>query len=188
MPVPALPEPAVAARRRATLAALFGLAAVGGPAMAQMGGGGGHGKHQQQDAPHPDATAKDAHPRDATPPPDLVAAFAMRLNEGVPELALTPPQQPTFRDFVASVTEVGQHNERRLQRILWRSAGTFSAVAPLQTYIAAEVDEGEGRQEALAELKASDDKLDAQLDERQRGVLANLFVATRSELQAAREA
>ncbi len=188
---PSTPEPAIAARRRATLAALFGLAAVGGPAMAQMGGGGGggggHGMRQQQDAPRPDKDAKDAHTPDASPPRDLVAAFAMRLHEGVPELALTPPQQPTFRDFVASVTEVGQHNERRLQRILWRSASTVSAVAPLKTYIAAEVDEGEGRQEALAELKVAYDKLDGQFDERQRAVLGNLFVATRSDLQAARE-
>jgi hypothetical protein len=45
-PVPALPEPAVAARRLATLAALFGLAAVGGPAMAQTGGGGGRGRRR----------------------------------------------------------------------------------------------------------------------------------------------
>ena len=91
----------------------------------------------------------------------------------------------TLRDFVASLDEVGRHNERRLQRILFRSAGAFSAVAPLKTYIAAEVDEGEGRQEALAELKVNHDKLDGLLDERQRGVLTNLFVATRSELQAA---
>ena len=57
----------------------------------------------------------------------------------------------------------------------------------MKTYIVAEVDEGEGRQEALTELKLAYDRLDAQLDERQRGVLANLFVATRSELQAPRE-
>ncbi len=188
-PVPSTPAPAVTARRRATLAALFGLAAVGGPAMAQMGGGGGgggHGMRQQQDSPRPDKDAKDAHASDASPPRDLVSAFARRLHEGVPELALTAPQQPAFRDFVDGLTEVGEHNERRLQRILWRSASTVSAVAPLKTYIAAEVDEGEGRQEALAELKGVYDKLDAQLDERQRSVLANLFVATRSELQASR--
>ena len=154
--------------------------------MAQMGGG--RGKHQQQqDSTSPDKAAKDTHAHDATPPPDLVAAFARRLHEGVPELALTAPQQAAFGAFVASLTEVGQHNERRLERILWRSAGNVSAVAPLKTYIAAEVDEGEGRQEALAELKVAYDKLADQIDERQRGVLANLFVATRSELQAARE-
>ena len=181
------PAPAAATRRRATLAALFGLAAVGGPAMAQMGGGGGggHGMRQQQENPRPDKDAKD--PPDAQPPRDLVSAFARRLHEGVPELALTASQQPAFHDFVDSLTEVGEHNERRLQRILWRSASTVSAVAPLKTYIAAEVDEGEGRQEALAELKGVYDKLDAQIDERQRSVLANLFVATRSELQASRE-
>lgn len=178
--------PAVAARRRATLAALFGLAAVGGPAMAQMGGGGGgHGMRQQQEGTRPDKDVKTARTPDVAPPRDLVAAFAMRLHEGVPELALTAPQQAAFRDFVGCVAEVGEHNERRLQRILWRSASTVSAVTPLKTYIAAEVDEGEGRQEALAELKVSYDKLDAQLDERQRSVLGNLFVATRSELQAA---
>ena len=184
--------PAPAVRRRATFAALLGLAAVAGPARAQMGGpggggGGGHGmRGQQQDGPRPDKDAKDAHGPDAAPPRDLVAAFAMRLRGGVPELALAPPQQNAFRDFVASLAEVGQHNERRLQRILWRSAATVSAVAPLKSYIAAEVDEGEGRQEALAELKVAYDKLDALLDERQRGVLANLFVAIRSELQAGR--
>jgi hypothetical protein len=185
----AIPEPttAQAARRRATLAALFGLAAVGGPAMAQMGGGGGRGTRGQQDGPRPDKDAKDAHGRDTTPPRDLVSAYAARLREDVPELALAPSQQGPFRAFVASLAEVGQHNERRMQRILWRSASAVSAVAPLKTYIVAEVDEGEGRQEALAELKLAYDRLDAQLDQRQRDVLANLFVATRSELQTPRE-
>ena len=186
-PVCPLPDatPAQATRRRATLAALFGLAAVGGPAKAQMGGGGGgHGmRGQQQDGPRPD---KDAHGHADSPPRDLVSAYAMRLHEDMPELALAPAQQRAFRDFVASLTEVGQHNERRMQRILWRSASAVSAVAPLKTYITAEVDEGEGRQEALAELKMAFDKLDAQLDERQRSVLTNLFLATRSELQATR--
>jgi hypothetical protein len=194
LPVPALPElpPAITARRRAALAALFGLAAVGESAHAQMGGPGGGGggggrggRGQQQEGARPEKDAKDGH--EAAPPRDLVAAFAMRLREGVPELALAPPQQPPYRDFVATLVEVGQHNERRLQRILFRSAANVSAAAPLKSYIAAEVDEGEGRQEALAELKLAYDKLEAQLDERQRGVLVNLFVATRSELQAPRE-
>jgi hypothetical protein len=180
------PAPAVAPRRRATLAALLGLAAVGGSAQAQMGGG-GHGMRPQQEGPRPDKDAKDAHGPDAAPPRDVVAAFATRLREGVPELALAPPQQAAFRDFVASLVEVGQHNERRLQRILWRSASSVSAVAPLKTWIAAEVDEGEARQEALAELKVAHDKLEAQIDERQRAVLGRLFVSTRSELQAGRE-
>lgn len=191
MPAPAPAAPAIVARRRATLAALFGLAAVGGPAMAQVGGaggggnGGGHGMRQQQQNPRPD-DAKEAHKTDAQAPRDLVSAFARRLHEGVPELALTPPQRPSFQSFLDSLTEVGEHNERRLQRILWQSASRVSAVAPLKTYIVAEVDEGEGRQEALAELKGVFDKLDAQLDERQRAVLGNVFVATRSDLQASR--
>jgi hypothetical protein len=180
---PPEPPPAIAARRRATLAALFGFAAVGGPAQAQTGQGGGRGmRGLQSDALRPD---KDAHGNDA--PRDLLAAFARRLHDGVSDLALTPPQQGPWRDFVASAEEVGRHNERRLQRILYRSVGAFSAVAPLKTYIAAEVDEGEGRQEALADLKASHDKLVAVLDERQRDVLTRLFVATRSELQSPRE-
>jgi len=187
LPAAALPHARIA-RRRATLAALFGLAAVGGPAQAQMGGGGGRGaRGQQQDGPRPAKDAKDTHGPDGATPRDLVSAFARRLREGAPELALTPAQQRAFGDFLASLTEVGEHNERRLQRILWRSAASISAVAPLRSYIAAEVDEGEGRQEALAELKLAHDRLDALLDERQRSVLANLFVATRSELQAGRE-
>ncbi len=187
---PSDPPSSQATRRRATLATLFGLAAVGGPAAAQMGGGGGGGggsrgmRGQQQDSPRPDKDAKDTH--DNAPPRDLVSAFAMRLGEGVPELALATPQQAGWRDFVASLREVGEHNERRLQRILFRSAASVSAAAPLKTYIAAEVDEGEGRQEALAELKVAFDKLESQLDERQRDVLTRLFVATRSELQAGR--
>lgn len=184
---PPEPPPAIAARRRATLAALFGLAAVGGPAEAQMGpGGGGRGmRGQPAEGPRPHS-ASDAHGPDAAPR-DLVAAFARRLREGLPELALAPPQQGPWRDFVRSLDEVGRHNERRLQRILFRSAAAFSAAAPLTSFIAAEVDEGEGRQEALAELKVDHDKLDALLDERQRDLLARLFVATRSELQAPRE-
>jgi len=189
LPSPLTPRPAseLAGRRRAALAALLGLAATGGPAQAQMGGGGGaRGMHgQPSDGPRPDKDAREGH--EAAPPRDLVAAFAARLRAGVPELALVPPQQAAYRDFVGSLAEVGQHNERRLQRILWRTTGSVSAVAPLKSYIAAEVDEGEGRQEALAELKVAYDKLEAQLDERQRGVLTSVFVATRSELQAPRE-
>ena len=183
---PPEPPPGVAARRRATLAAMFGLAAVGGAAQAQMGpGGGGRGmRGQQSDATRLDKD-KDAHAPDA--PRDLVAAFARRLREGVPELGLAPPQQGAWRDFVASLDEVGRHNERRLQRILFRSSGTVSAAAPLTSYIDAEVDEGEGRQEALAELKVHHARLEATLDERQRDVLTRQFVATRSELQAPRE-
>ena len=185
-PDPSLADAALAARRHATLAALFGLAAVGGPAMAQMAGGGGRGMHgQQQEGQRPDKDVKDTH--DAGPPRDLVSAFARRLRDGVPDLALTPPQQIAWREFVASLSEVGQHNERRLQRILWRSTSTVSAAAPLRSYIAAEVDEGQGRQEALAELKVSFDKLDSLIDQRQRDIVTNLFVATRSDLQAGRE-
>ena len=180
------PAPAQAARRRAAFAALLGMAGVGGPAMAQTGGGGGRGMRGRQDGPRPDKDAKDAHDPGNAPPRDLVSAYAARLREDVPELALAPAQQGPYRAFVASLAEVGQHNERRMQRILWRSAGVVSAVATLKTYIAAEVDEGEGRQEALAELKVAYDRLDAQMDERQRAVLANVFVATRSELLAGR--
>jgi hypothetical protein len=189
-PAPASPDPTAlrAARRRAGLAALFGLAAVGGPALAQRGPGGGHGmRGQQQEGPRPDKDAEKGRGDDDAAPRDLVAAFAERLREGVPDLDLAAPQHKPMHDFVDRLAEVGQHNERRLQRILWRSAAAVSAVAPLKTYIAAEVDEGEGRQQALAELMLAFDKLDAQLDERQRGVLSNLFLATRSELQAARQ-
>ena len=187
---PSGPRSDITARRRVTLLALFGLATATGPAAAQMGpggggpGGGGGMRGGQSDGPRPDKD-KDAHAPDA--PRDLVAAFARRLREGVPELALAPPQQGPWRDFVASLDEVGRHNERRLQRILIRSAAIVSAAAPLTTYIAADVDEGEGRQEALVELKARHDRLAAVLDERQRDVLTRLFVATRSELQAPRE-
>ncbi len=177
-----LPDPC-ATRRRATLAAMFGLAAVAGPALAQMGGG-GH-RHAQAPDTAPDKDAKDARDtHDAAPPRDLVSALAMRLREGVPDLALTPLQQNAWRDFVGSLAEVGQHNERRLQRIFSHSAGTVSAAAPLKTYIAAEVDEGEDRQEALSELKVNFDKLDSLIDARQRDILTNLFLATRVELQA----
>jgi hypothetical protein len=181
-PAPTTHEIALAARRHATLAALFGLAAVGGPAMAQMGGG--RGQRGQQEAPRADKDAKD---RDANAPRDLVSAFAKRLRDGVPELALAPQQQAAWRAFLASLSEVGQHNERRLQRILARSAASVSAASPLRSYIAAEVDEGEGRQEALAELKVNFDKVDALLDERQRDIVTGQFVAARSDLQASRE-
>ncbi|MBC7666160.1 MAG: hypothetical protein H7276_20610, partial [Caulobacter sp.] len=88
LPVPALPQPppAITARRRATLAALFGLAAVGESAHAQMGGPGGGGgggggggrggRGQQQEGTRPDKEAKDVH--EAPPPRDLLGAFAMR--------------------------------------------------------------------------------------------------------------
>lgn len=60
----------------------------------------------------------------------------------------------------------------------------MSATAPLASWIAAEADEGEGRQEALAELEIDHARLDAVLDQHQRELLTRLFVATRSELQA----
>ncbi|MEP6504929.1 MAG: hypothetical protein ABJD97_16430 [Betaproteobacteria bacterium] len=187
-------DKAFVARRRTALAALVGLAAVAGPARAQMGGpgggggggGGGHGMRQEGGA-RPDKDGKDAHGPDASMPRDLVAAFAARLRGGLPELALAPGQGDAFRDFVAKLTEVGQHNERRLQRILFHSASSISAAAPLKSYLAAEVDEGEGRQEALAELKLAFDTLDGLVDARQRSVLSNLFVATRAEVQTPRE-
>lgn len=184
-PASPVSDAAVAARRHATLAALFGLAAVGGPAMAQMGGGGRGMRGQQQEGPRQDKDGKDTH--ETGLPRDLVSAFAKRLRDGVPELALAPVQRDAWRDFVASLVEVGQHNERRLQRILWRSTSAISAVAPLKSYIAAELDEGEGRQAALAELMVNFDKLDSLIDERQRGIVTGLFVATRSELPASRE-
>jgi hypothetical protein len=182
-------DDAFATRRRATLAALFGLAAVGGPAHAQMGGpggGGGHGARQEGGA-RPDKDGKDTHGSDASMPRDLIAAFAARLRDGLPDLAVTPAQRDAFRGFAASLAEVGQHNERRLQRILFHSTASISAASPLKSYIAAEVDEGEGRQEALAELKVASDKLDDLIDERQRSVLSNLFVTVRAEVQAPRE-
>ncbi len=197
-PSPAGRDDAFAPRRRATLAALFGLAAVAGPVQAQMGGpggggggGGGGGRGMRPDGgarPGKDAKdGKDNHGPDASMPRDLVAAFAARLHDGLPELALAPAQRDAFRNVVAALTEVGQHNERRLQRILFHSTSSISATAPLKSYIAAEVDEGEGRQEALAELKAAYDKLDGLIDERQRSLLSNLFVAVRAEVQAPRE-
>jgi len=74
-----------------------------------------------------------------------------------------------------------QRPSRRLQRILYRSSAAVSATAPLASWIAAE---GEGRQEALAELEIDHARLDAVLDQHQRELLTRLFVATRSELQA----
>jgi hypothetical protein len=186
---PAMPgDTALTTRRRATLAALLALAAVGGPAQAQMGGGGGGGGRgmRQEGGPRPDKDAKDTHAPDAAMPRDLIAAFAARLHDGLPELAITPAQHDVFGAFVASAAEVGQHNERRLQRILFHNASSISVASPLKSFIAAEVDEGEGRQEALAELKGAYDKLDRVLDERQRSVLSNLFVTVRGEVQAPR--
>jgi hypothetical protein len=178
------------ARRRLALAALLGLAAAAGSAQAQMGPGGGGGGPggggpggggPGGGGSKPDK--KDDHARNAEPR-DLVAAFARRLREGAPDVAITPAQATLWRDFVGSMTEVGQHNERRLQRILFHSASRFSAASPLRSYLDGEVDEGESRQQALAELKVAYDKLDAALDERQRAALANLFVVVRGEVQA----
>jgi hypothetical protein len=174
------------ARRRVALAALLGLAAAASSAQAQMGpggGGGGPGGGGPGGGGGSKPDKKDDHARNADPR-DLVAAFARRLREGAPDVAITPAQAPLWRDFVGSLTEVGQHNERRLQRILFHSASRFSAASPLRSYLDGEVDEGESRQQALAELKVAYDKLDAALDERQRAALANLFVVVRGEVQA----
>ena len=180
------------APRRVALAALLGLAAAGS-ARAQMGGPGGGGGGPGGGGPggggpggnRSEKPAKDDRKNEPGVPRDLVAAFAARLREGVPELAVAPAQREAWRGFVDGLAEVGQHNERRLQRILFHSARSFSAVAPLRGYLDAEIDEGEGRQQALAELKVAYDKLDALLDERQRSVLSNVFVTVRGEVQAA---
>jgi len=184
---PASDTPPNAHRRRLALATLIGAAAFSESALAQMGGPGGGGGRGGPPQDGGCARPKDeAKGPDGAPPPDLTAAFATRLRQGVPELAIAPPQQKAFADFVDSLAEVGQHNQRRLQRILWMTAASVSATSPLTSFIANEFEEGDERQQALADLKAAYARLDGALDERQRAVLTTVFARTRAELQASR--
>jgi len=179
-----------ASNRRFALATLIGLAALSAPAAAQMGGPGGGGGGGGPGGPPGGGSGCSKPPSEKTPdnspPPDLMAAFALRLRQGVPELAIAPPQAEAYRQLVESLAEVGQHNQRRLQRIMWMTAASVSAASPLTSYIHNETEESSERQQALDDMNAAYDKVSALLDERQRAVLTAVFVATRSELQAQR--
>ncbi|HEX7688673.1 MAG TPA: hypothetical protein VF453_13260, partial [Burkholderiaceae bacterium] len=92
---------------------------------------------------------------------------------------LAPAQQGAFRDFVESVVEVGQHNERLLQKLLAQGVGSVSALDPVGRFVEAEVRDGDERQQALQDLSERQQRLAALLDERQRSVLASLLADAR---------
>lgn len=172
--------------RRRMLGALVALAAISGDAAAQMGGGGGH-HGGQGNAAASDTTDKpraECPKAEATLPRDLMTAFAARLRDTPPDLAITPAQARAFQDFAASAAEVGQHNERWIQRTLTQSVGAVSAAEPIGAFIGSELGDGDDRQQALQDLRASYDKLRAVLDDRQRSALTSLLTATRTELRA----
>ena len=172
--------------RRRMLGALVALAATSGDAVAQMGGGGHHGGGQGNAAAS-DTTDKpraECPKAEATLPRDLMTAFAARLRDTPPDLAITPAQARAFQDFAASAAEVGQHNERWIQRTLTQSVGAVSAAEPIGAFIGSELGDGDDRQQALQDLRASYDKLRAVLDDRQRSALTSLLTATRTELRA----
>ena len=173
--------------RRRMLGALVAWTAISGDAAAQMGGGGGHRDGGQGNAASSDTTDKpraECPKAEATLPRDLMTAFAARLRDTPPDLAITPAQARAFQDFVASAAEVGQHNERWIQRTLTQSVGAVSAAEPIGAFIGSELGDGDDRQQALQDLHASYDKLRAVLDDRQRSALTSLLTATRTDLRA----
>jgi hypothetical protein len=172
--------------RRRMLGALVALAAASGDAPAQMGGGGHHGGGQGNAAASDTADKPRAEcPKaEATLPRDLMTAFAARLRDTPPDIAITPAQARAFQDFAASAAEVGQHNERWIQRTLTQSVGAVSAAEPIGAFIGSELGDGDDRQQALQDLRASYDRLRAMLDDRQRSALTSLLTATRTELRA----
>jgi hypothetical protein len=179
-------DPATAAPtpRRVALATFMALAAVVGDARAQMGGG-HHGGGQAR--PADDAKDKprtDCPKGEPTLPRDLMAVFAARLRDTPGDLAIQPAQARAFQDFLASALEVGQHDERWIQRTLAEGVGTVSAAEPLHAFIGAEAADADDRQQALQDLRARHAALQAMLDERQRAALSALFTATRSDLRA----
>jgi hypothetical protein len=184
MPVVAFPPSTLTRHRWRVAAALAVLAFACGLAQAQMGAGhgGGRGKGVQQDAS--DKPKADCPKAESVSTTDLMAAFAARLKEGPPELALTPQQLPAFRDFVDSAVEVGQHDERWIQKTASLSTGTVSATEPIGAFVGSELGDSDDRQQALQDLHARYDALQRLLTEGQRAVLGNLFVATRNDLRA----
>ena len=179
------PAPNAVNARRGALAAFVALAAACGEARAQMGGGrhgGGQGGPPQGDAK--DKPAASCPKGEPTMPRDLMAVFAGRLRDTPGDLAIAASQQRAFQDFVASAVEVGQHNERWIQKTLAQGVGTVSAAEPLHGFIGAEFADGDDRQQTLQDLRARHDALVAVLDERQRAALSALFTATRGDLRA----
>lgn len=156
--------------RRLLFAGLCALAAMPeADAQARRGGFAGAGRERTPDEP---AAGRQR---------DLMTAFgaALRAPQASQALALAPAQQGPFRDFVESVVEVGQHNERLLQKLLAQGVGSVSAVDPVGRFVEAEVRDGDERQQALQDLRERQQRLAGLLDERQRAVLASLLADAR---------
>ncbi len=171
----------------ATLTTFVALATAGASASAQMGGGGGgrHGGGQGKSAAaSQDKPAAECPRPEPTMPRDLMAVFAGRLRDAPADLAIAPAQARAFQDFAASAAEVGQHNERWIQKTLAEGVGTVSAAEPLHAFIGAAASDGDDRQQALQDLRTRHDALVALLDDRQRAALSALFTSTRGDLRA----
>jgi hypothetical protein len=138
----------------------------------------GGGRRGQRERPADDAPADAAG---AARPRDLMTAFgaALRAPSATLTLAPTAAQQGPWRDFVDSVVEVGQHNERLLQKLLAQGVGSVSAIDPVGRFVDAEFRDGDERQQALQDLRDRQQALAALLDERQRAVIASLLADAR---------
>jgi hypothetical protein len=178
---PAHDTPADALRRGWVLAPLL-LAA--GPALAQMRGGGMPGRPGEGMRQEGRPGGQPGGPAETAPPPDLVSGFERRLLPLRLEAGFSADQLVQFDRFALALSELAQHNQRRLQRIFGIQLSSVSVTSPVQAMLGGELRDAEDRLQAVTELVAAWKDLDAMLLPPQRDRVHAVFQAARAELRA----
>jgi hypothetical protein len=178
---PAHDTPADTLRRGWVLAPLL-LAA--GPALAQMRGGGMPGRPPGEGMRPEGRPGGPAGQAEAAPPPDLVSGFERRLLPLRREADFSADQLVPFDRFALALSELAQHNQRRLQRIFGIQLSSVSVTSPVQAMLGGELRDAEDRLQAVTELVAAWKDLDAVLLPAQRDRVHAVFQAARAEGRA----
>jgi hypothetical protein len=168
--------------RRGWLLAPLLLAA--GPALAQMRGGGMPGRPGDGMRQEGRPGGQPGGPAEAAPPPDLVSGFERRLLPLRLEAGFSADQLVQFDRFALALSELAQHNQRRLQRIFGIQVSSVSVTSPVQAMLGGELRDAEDRLQAVTELVAAWKDLDAMLLPPQRDRVHAVFQAARAEGRA----
>jgi hypothetical protein len=178
---PARTTPADTLRRGWLLAPLLVAA---GPALAQMRGGGMPGRPSGEGMRQEGRAGGPAGQGEAAPPPDLVSGFERRLLPLRLEAGFSADQLVQFDRFALALSELAQHNQRRLQRIFGMQLNSVSVTSPVQAMLGGELRDAEDRLQAVTELVAAWKDLDAMLLPPQRDRVHAVFQAARVEGRA----
>lgn len=154
-----------------------------GPTLAQMRGGGMPGRPGEGMRPEGRPGGQPGQ-GDATPPPDLVSGFERRLLPLRLEADFSADQLVQFDRFALALSELAQHNQRRLQRIFGMQLTSVSVTSPVQAMLGGELRDAEDRLQAVTELAAAWKDLDAVLQPPQRDRVHAAFQAARAEGRA----